>query len=132
MAQVKVWNENLYEYKEKFKGMEIKIPPRSFILMEADDADQFYGSYSPIKADVNGRPTPQSFKKIRIEQLPKVGKEVKSPDLTENKCLACAYVATSKVDLDEHVTASHLEQMTDEEEVKKRRGRPPGSKASAV
>lgn len=67
--RTKVWNDNKYDYKEKFKGEEISIPAGGFVEMNRDDAVMFKGSFSPISTDVDGNPHPKSFKRIRLEHI---------------------------------------------------------------
>lgn len=70
MPVVKVWNDNVYEYKETFKGELKLIPAKGYIEMEYEDAIDFKGAYSPIITDGNGNHLPQGFKMIRVEQPP--------------------------------------------------------------
>ncbi len=71
MALVKVWNDNIYLYEEKFRGRLIEIDPNSYIEMDEDEAENFKAAFTFPHRDEQGRPDPRFFKKIRIEK-PKV------------------------------------------------------------
>jgi hypothetical protein len=64
MPQVKVWNDNRYEHKEKFKGKEIVIPAGGAIEMDFEEAIEFKGQFTPVVA---GKDAERHFKKIRVE-----------------------------------------------------------------
>ena len=73
--QVKVFNENVHPYSEKFRGKEITIGPNEYIEMDEDEAEYFKGTFTfPVK-NGEGLPDPRFFKKIRIEKLQKTVKE---------------------------------------------------------
>lgn len=63
----KVWNDNDKEYREKFKGETIVIPPKGFVVMEAMEANTFRGTFTTILRDGTGRDL--NPKKIRVEVL---------------------------------------------------------------
>lgn len=105
--QVKVWNDNDYEYTEVFKDQTIKIPAKGCIEMEYYDAHEFKGTYKAIQRDGDNQPLPQSFKKIRVDE-PKGGVDVK---VEENKCVACAYRGASPKELFDHTLAAHAHQV---------------------
>lgn len=126
MAQVRVWNDNVHPYEELFKGEKIKIPPKSFIQMDMEEAVHFRGTMPPLLKRGDGTQDPLSYKMIRIQEGSEPIVEIKRDELT---CMACSYHASSKEDLHEHEGAAHAAQVTvDEEaekEVAKKRGRPP-------
>ena len=130
MAKVRVWNDNVYPYKETFKGDPLVIGSKSYIEMEEEDAVQFRGTFAPMVRDADGNDMPQGFKMIRIEKITAEMLEAEAaPKVDPNVCLVCKYKAGSQADLDEHLKAAHSEQLVvDEEaeaELKKRpRGRP--------
>ncbi len=126
MARVEVWNDNKYTHKESFKGDEIEIPPGQCILMEEDDAIDFRGQYFPTKKDGGGQQIPQTFKKIRLGKVVSKDAEAAAPAL-DFVCQKCGYKATSKIDLEEHVNANHLDDLEDQElaeKIKRGPGRP--------
>lgn len=71
MAKVKVWNDNKYEHKERFKGIELAIAPGAFVEMDYDEAVEFRGQFTPPRLGGDDAPDPRFFKMIRVEQ-PKV------------------------------------------------------------
>lgn len=66
---VKVWNDNIHPFKQKFKGDVVTIEPKQFIKMDDSDARLFLGEFSPILRDADGAPDPKGFKKLRIEEI---------------------------------------------------------------
>lgn len=118
MAQVKVWNDNVYPYSEEFKDQKIMIPAKSFIMMEAGEALLFKGSFAPIQVDADGQPIPQGYKMIRIEETPEMKEEL-TKSKAEHVCLVCKYQASSSSDLSEHIKASHQDQLVRDEEAER-------------
>lgn len=112
MAQVKVWNENTHEYTEKFRDREIKIPPKRFVVMDAEEADIFYGTFKPPVKDVDNQMSPKGYKMLRIE---KMSGQYESPKAETFNCNVCAYAGSSQEDLDEHGFAFHENQLLDKE-----------------
>lgn len=113
MAMVKVWNDNIFDYKEKFRDEKIEIKARGFVMMEEDQAHQFKCNFSSAVLDADGNKIPEGFKMIRIE---KVGAPT-VPELTDTaiKCNACGYVAQNEADLGEHSLESHSHLMVKDE-----------------
>lgn len=65
--QVKLWNDNVHPYSEKFRGVQYTIPPKEFIMMDEDEAEYFHATFTfPVK-DSQNRPDPKHFKMLRIE-----------------------------------------------------------------
>ena len=112
MAQVKVWNDNDYDYKEKFKDKDIFIPAKQFVEMEYYEAHEFKGAFKAIQRDGDNQPMPQSFKKIRVEEAQAADVDAK---IESNKCVACAYRGGSAKDLFDHTLAIHAEQFATDE-----------------
>lgn len=115
MAQVKVWNDNVHEYRETFKDREIVIPAHGCIEMEYYDAHEFRGSYRPIKRDADNQPLPTSFKMIRVEE-PKTAVDAK---VELNRCVACSFRGDTPKALIQHVLDTHADQATVDEEAEK-------------
>jgi hypothetical protein len=114
--EVRVYNDNIHPYSEKFKGEPISIPPKGFISMDYFEAVEFKGSFSPILVDGGGAAMPESYKMIRI---------VKPEDFTieeskEIQCHSCGKKFESADLLDSHITASHVELIVDKDEREKR------------
>ena len=116
--KVRVWNDNKYDFRSKFRDKEVKIASGDYITMEYDDAKLFKYDYHPIKLDHDGRQKAESFKIIRLE-LPKNGQEGVFGESDPLMNHATGEVATSAQDL-EAQTNSQLHLMVDDEEVEKR------------
>lgn len=116
MAQVKVWNDNTFDYKDTFKGNEIFIPAKACIEMEYFEAHEFRGAYKSIERDGDNQPLARSFKMIRVEEPAKDAIDVK-PEL--NSCAACKFKGTTPKALLEHILAEHAEQAVVDEEAEK-------------
>jgi len=137
MAKVKVWNDNTYVYQDKFKGQEIVIQPKDFILMESDEAIQFKSAFPGfgLKRKASGQQDPSTFKMIRIEVIDE--KQLQAEQEARAKqalktCQLCSFEAQSDIELDRHVTEAHLDSMIDKEEAQKatsRRGKSKGAQA---
>jgi hypothetical protein len=65
---VKVWNENIYPYQEKFRNVLRVIEPKSYIEMDEDEAEYFLSKFTAPIRDSQNRPDPKFFKKLRIEK----------------------------------------------------------------
>lgn len=117
MAQVRVYNDNKYEFKQVFIDEEIVIPAGGFITMEKKRAIQFKSYYSPIEIDADGQPTPRSMKMIRLEDIKSGEPDV---DVEKFKCMACDKQFQTQKALDQHIDASHVEQLADKEYVEKK------------
>lgn len=120
--EVKVWNDNVHIYKENFLDKSIVIEPGQFVLMDEDEATRFIGTMPPqgILADADGNPDPRGFKRLRIQKLNEVEKQmsvkgIKDPNLV---CHMCKYVAASVGDLDEHALANHMNELINADELK--------------
>jgi len=122
---VKVVNDNVYPYREKFKGQEIYIGPKEFVTMDINDAHMFMGTMpSNIEVDGSGIQKPTSYKMLRIERTG-VTMETK---VKANVCMACNKDLQTKSGLEAHIAEEHTESMVDEDArekvVAKKRGRP--------
>ena len=81
--QVKVWNDNVHPYREKFKNKSIEIPPHDFIEMEYHEAVYFLGTMPPnIQTDAGGTQKPISYKMLRIE---KPGQATEDPPVKKGR-----------------------------------------------
>jgi hypothetical protein len=112
MPNVRVWNDNIYPYKEVFKGDKIYIEPKQYIEMNEEDAKAFRGTFAPMVFDADGNDTPQGYKMIRIEKITsEPSPSIKVDDLL---CLVCKYKASSKADLSEHLKTHSGQIVVDE------------------
>jgi hypothetical protein len=112
--QVRVWNDNVHAYQEKFKGELIQIPSKSFIVMDEDDAYNFKGTFAPPVLNTDGVHMPEGFKMIRVEHLPKEQLEA-IPKTPEHQCMACKYKASGSEDLKEHEKTHESSRIVDEQ-----------------
>lgn len=114
---VLVRNDNAYDYKEKFRGEEIKIPANKAIEMEYEDAVLFLGSMNSIKRDVDGNPLPESYKRLTIIKDPE-----KIAKMMEEKiklvCQFCGFKAENQDELDKHIIEEHPNSIQDEKVLK--------------
>lgn len=125
MAMVKVWNDNVHPFKQRFRDKHIEIGPKQCIEMEREEAHLFKYEFSPIERDANNQPMPTSFKMIRIEDHESLFTDAKKDEFG---CIACKYKAVSKKDLMTHLIDKHADDLvTDDQaeaELQKKRGRP--------
>lgn len=63
--KVKVYNDDVKEYVEEYKGDIIRIPAKGFIIMDRGEAAGFMGQFTPIKID------PQSGEHTNLKKLRK-------------------------------------------------------------
>jgi len=98
-VKVKVFNDNVHDFKQNFRGEAIYIPAKGFVEMDQDDAHTFQSQYYPPEVDAGGAQKPESFKMLRVE-----GGNT-TPTLDPWTCQACGYKGISKKDLSDHVSA---------------------------
>jgi hypothetical protein len=103
---VKVWNDNIHPFKQKFKDRLIVIPSKEHIVMEFYEGHEFKSFPSPVKLDADDNPLPISYKMLRLENhfpedrenIPEGKKEEVS-----NDCLACGKKFFLAEELTEHL-----------------------------
>lgn len=111
MAKVRVHNDNVHKFTQRFMDEDILIEPGKFILMDEHKAIKFKGHYSPIELDGNGQPMPTSFKMIRLEKIGQDDKPVQ-----KFKCMACEHPEfQDQVSLDAHIDSKHTEVWADQD-----------------
>jgi len=115
---VKVHNLNIYDFKQKIGDDEYKIKAGGYIELEEDDANKLVKRMFPMQFDANNQQTPQSFKKLKIDEDDL--KRVRA--LRENKaksgnyvCMLCGYVASNKWELNGHSLDQHRASFDDED-----------------
>jgi hypothetical protein len=74
--KVKVWNDNVHVFTQRFKGEQVTIPAKGFIEMEWDEAISFKSHPFSMKFDGMGQQDPTSFKMIRVEGGPAATNQV--------------------------------------------------------
>lgn len=123
---VKVVNDNVHPYTEKYRGQVIHIPAKGSITMDLNEASHFLGTNpGTAQVDANGIPKPESYKMLRIE------KDISSKPETTKKfvCMADGREFHSQKELDAYIAANHTDAMIDEDAKEKitgkaKRGRP--------
>jgi hypothetical protein len=100
--EVKVWNDNVHPFSQKWQDKVIKIPAKGFITMEADEAHDFKCSFAPVKFDADGNPTPETYKMIRVEYPTK-----KVTTQSSHACHMCGYKGMNAKDLSDHAKVNH-------------------------
>lgn len=114
--KVKVYNDNAYEHREKFRGDLIVVPAGGSIEMNREDAVAFLGQFYPPEWDKGGRQKPESCKKLRWERI-----AINSDESQEElKCQACGVTAKDEVSLKSHVKAKHKHVMLDAESLEEK------------
>lgn len=111
MNDVRVWNDNILEHSEKFKGNRVSIPAGKFIVMPGSEAVEFKGQFFPPQIK-NGVHLPEGFKKIRLEEIEAA---VAAPEPETFICQKCAFSAKSNAGLAAHTRANHLDSMMDDD-----------------
>lgn len=111
MPQVKVWNDNEYDFQQKFRDVIIKVKAKSYIMMDVEDAVSFKSEPCAVKRDGSGVQLPESYKMIRVEGL------YGSPTakVQGDVCHADGSVHHSKESLEKHVNEKFLDSLEDKE-----------------
>lgn len=112
MARVRVYNENVCEHVEAFKGQTICIPSKGYHEMEDEDAVLFLGQFKTPKFNKGGIQTQESKKMLRIEVIN--GQE-KAKEQDQHVCHKCGFVAKNQAGLLAHIRANHVESMIDDD-----------------
>lgn len=68
MARVKVWNDNVHDHKEEFKGEMIEIPSKGYVEMDYEDAVEFRGKFFSMIIRADGTHDPKGYKMIRVDK----------------------------------------------------------------
>lgn len=111
----RVYNDNVYELRERFQGREIVLKPGEYVEMNRDEMTLYKGQFkTPVI--VNGVPDPTSFKKLRIEPITSssVAPEPTSR-ASEVICQKCGFEAKNKAGLSAHIRHHHQDSMLDED-----------------
>lgn len=115
MNVAKVWNDNELPFEQDFKGTKVKIPAKSFIEMEYDEAISFKSYPAPMRFDGMGQQTKDSYKMIRVEGTPGANNQV-----TAFKCHADGSLHPSQEALNAYVQNNHAEKVEVSDENPKR------------
>jgi hypothetical protein len=118
MAQkVRVWNDNVVEHREMYKGSEIRIPAGGYVEMDREEAVQFKSQFRTPVRDKAKIQTVESKKILRLEMVINGAEKAATPKAEKEKhiCHKCGFEAQNKAGLSAHIRANHLESMVDED-----------------
>lgn len=121
--QVKVWNNNVHDYREKFRERDLLIKAKGFIVMDRDEAEVFIGSYAGRMKTGDGQDDPRGFKMLKVDY-----EGIDIPEPAEAfVCHADGKTFQTKAELDSHEEQYKDRIVKDEvaEQEIRRRGRPP-------
>lgn len=110
--RARVWNDGKAEYREKFRGEWIVIPAKSFIEMDAKDANTFRAQFVPIVKDGLGNHLNE--KALRVEKLADTA-VIENPRPAEFVCQMDGSVWPSQDALDNHILKNFKEQIMEPE-----------------
>lgn len=105
---VKVWNKNVFDHEEKFKGDVIKIPAGGFIKMDRNEAVEFKSQFKQPVFLKGGVPDKEHLKMIVLEPIDDTIEEVTKDTFL---CQKCGFEAGSNAGLKAHIRAKHLQSM---------------------
>jgi hypothetical protein len=111
--KVKVFNDNVHDFKSNFKGDPVFIKAKSYWtekngeprVMDLYEANDFRGDYHPIMKGANEEADPKSYKMIRLEV---VGVETAAVQ-AEHVCMQCKHKSPSPEELEAHIKVKHAE-----------------------
>ena len=118
MPNVKVYNMNEFTYKENFRDQNIMIPPGGFVKMEEGEARLFFGTFAPIVLDADGNPSPEGYKKLRIELI-EDGSAKSAPEAKGFTCQADGKTFDTLKELNEYVKEHHADKIIVDEEAER-------------
>lgn len=122
---VRVHNDNVYPYTEKYRGNVISIPAKSYIEMDSNDASDFLGTNpGTAEVDANGIQKPQTYKMLRVERI---ANQKTQASAKEFKCMVDGATFPTQELLDAYILEFHSEKMVDQdakEKLQGKRGRP--------
>lgn len=129
---VKVWNDNVVEFSQLYRDVEIKIPAKSCIEMEYEEAVGFKSYPFPMRFDGMGQQTLESMKMIRVDPRPPEGQEQNT--VVMYRCHRDGSLHPSKVELDKYLSQLDDGAFADPAgvaAVKNKGGRPPKQQVEA-
>lgn len=129
MDKVKVWNDNVVDYKQKFRGDLYVVPAKGYIELDRGFAADFCSSYTPIVRDGMGQPTVECLKMLRQEKPPIDS----ASQVTAFKCHLDGSLHPTKEALDQYLASlqSGVWADADGEKVAKRNSKPQARAAHA-
>lgn len=67
MAKVKVWNDNVFEHTEKFKGVMMTVPAGGSIEMDLEEAYEFVAQFTGLPEPDTQGDLRRFHKKLRVD-----------------------------------------------------------------
>ena len=111
---VRVVNDNVYPYTEKYRGKTVHIPPKGYVEMDFNEASHFLGTNpGTAQVDTSGIPKPESYKMLRIVRPEDIEQEVVPPS-KRFVCMADGQEFPTQEALEAHVAANYMDDMVDE------------------
>jgi hypothetical protein len=109
-CKVKVWNDNVHDFEQDFKGVKIKIPAGKFVEMDFYDGSQFLQKFYPPVVDGMGRHDPRGFKMLRLDPpIPDFSKDKEDAEDEEFKCHSCGEKHDTWKSLEKHIINKHAD-----------------------
>ncbi len=114
----KIWNDNELPFEQVFKEEKIRIPAKSYIEMEYDEAVAFKSYPFPMKFDGMGQQLKESYKMLRVDGKPDGGNRVLA-----YKCQADGSLHGSQDALNSYVQEKFVERLEVSDENPKKTGK---------
>jgi hypothetical protein len=102
MQKVRVFNDNVHPFTQKFQGEVITIPPKGFIEMDFHEANTFVHKPSPMKKTGTGDcPTGYKMLRIPVEDL-RAARDSEAQKVTAYKSHVDGTLHASPEDVEKH------------------------------
>lgn len=112
MAQVRIYNKNIYDFEQTYRGKKWKIPAGESILAEESEGREFFYAWTPVIKDNKGQADERYLKKLEIEYLKRKDKQ---PVKDVLNCMVCNLKFESDLELKAHTLAQHKQYLADSE-----------------
>jgi hypothetical protein len=66
--KIKVWNDNVYDHEERFKGKQVKIPAGEAIELDFEEAMELVSQFSAMPPEDYQGDVRRFHKKLRVDQ----------------------------------------------------------------
>ena len=105
--QVKIVNNNRFDHTEKFRGELVVIPKDGgSVQMIREDAVLFKSQFYQPLFDASGVQKAESYKMLKIEEIPEELVKDLPPDGSKFKCMACSKNCATEKLLKDHLKES--------------------------
>lgn len=110
---VRVFNDNVHPYTERYRGKTIHIEPKGYVEMDMNEAAHFLGTNpGTAQVDASGIPKPESFKMLRIEKPGDAKYE--APASKKWICHRDGREFPTQAALEKHVLENYMDDLDDE------------------